>query len=713
MEQNNFLWNDKAQDIAQMQVSPENRAQDLQKAMQMALENGKVSKEEAQALLTKFQIEQQQVMDFLMLHQKEVTQNSQLNLLQVSGNIMSHIPKESPKTYESTLNPATFEKFLGDKSPQVLEAFRVLEKNGVHLWQIFDQYSQKIDQYKWQLPDDFLQKLYDAIGKKVLLISKTVEEYQWQLDAKNTQIQTQIESLKTQDTAKNLNQIMELTHQMEENNFSSKRWILAEHIQDQLWDFNEKIFPSLDFYLAQKQWVKIPENYTRVELSSRGMNMNTDFVNIGSKIASIESLLDSQVNEEGDFDLGIIDSHTLLNSGIRNEWNLLNDLGVKTQFVDVLSQEDRALENDITIKSLAVCIASCVPYAGGAVSVGTDLVDVFSSQDGVLTLLKQIDLAPTEYQISKEWTQNLASAFSLAFTPLGFQWALRAPKILKVVHKLEQSWMKYDDIMKSLESMVKVIQEKLFWKIKNIPNSEPKMNTNISTSGASKEAPDSKISPEFSPEFLSELEKIGWVSKYWVDMILKMEKAFRKSWVPMEEIFRNSKWVEEGNSSLPWKILWRELSQKEIDLLIYIHEDVSKWLYNNSTSDLFKMMWEAKVNFQPHEVRKLIENGILGKFRIPPRVDVAGMPADLKGKVSIKIKDAKWVVVDEIGFDSKFKSQNVGKVQEQNSQTLKFWQEQHNGKITQWESYRVEYFAYDKATLNRAMENVRIQQPEK
>jgi hypothetical protein len=43
-------------------------------------------------------------------------------------------------------------------------------------------------------------------------------------------------------------------------------------------------------------------------------------------LSAIDALLQAEVDEEGSFDLSLIDSQTLLSSGSRNEGNMLKDM---------------------------------------------------------------------------------------------------------------------------------------------------------------------------------------------------------------------------------------------------------------------------------------------------------------------------------------------------------------------------------------------------
>ena len=103
------------------------------------------------------------------------------------------------------------------------------------------------------------------------------------------------------------------------------------------------------------------------------------------------------------------------------------------------------------------------------------------------------------------------------------------------------------------------------------------------------------------------------------DIAKNIDSAYANTGINPLEVQKNA-WLKgiEKNEAVTTK-LWRTLSQTEFDAMEHIHNNISKWIYSNSTTDLMKMAreWEKStgnamsdpIKFQ--EFRILVENGFL------------------------------------------------------------------------------------------------------
>ncbi|MBX9809415.1 hypothetical protein K2X92_03445, partial [Candidatus Gracilibacteria bacterium] len=118
----------------------------------------------------------------------------------------------------------------------------------------------------------------------------------------------------------------------------------------------------------------------------------------------------------------------------------------------------------------------------------------------------------------------------------------------------------------------------------------------------------------------------------------KIEQAHARSLVDPIEVRNNAGLSKEDRIKKAQEIISRELTPKESQAIDYIHTNISKGIYKNSTADLMKMarVWEKetgnsmKDKFKFAEFRKLVENGILGHntMELPTRTiaEVARTP---------------------------------------------------------------------------------------
>ncbi len=98
----------------------------------------------------------------------------------------------------------------------------------------------------------------------------------------------------------------------------------------------------------------------------------------------------------------------------------------------------------------------------------------------------------------------------------------------------------------------------------------------------------------------------------------KKVAAEKRTWISREQLEINSKWVEEGNLELPNEILEKNalnIFKWDIEWLINIHENISKWLWKNWFWDIRNILEEwLKIWLERPQIRILMENWIFWKL---------------------------------------------------------------------------------------------------
>ncbi len=742
MEWFHTTWHDRAWDILKMNFQPNDVQHHLETAMKLALEDGKISQEEWNALLSRFKNQAQEVFLFLQSNQQQLREFSQTQFFALQEDFSCPVEEKNISEFQaSTTRSEMAKQFFIEKSDTLLLDI------GFDIDQVYSYYDQKIQTFASTLSPEECRKLYQAIANKITTllsyvhdIKKRNEIYVSELTQKKETLEY---ALQYQKQYHLLDEIVAISDTIEANNFKNQRWILNEYIQEEFSFLNEKLFPSIELYIKhEKLWEPIPEKYTKVTRNAR-RNTNPHFIRVNSKFSAVETFLASEIDEEGNFDAWFFTQYQLFDVWHKNDAALLGDFDIKGENISFLNEADKQIEADVTIKYLACCIASCTPYLWATLSLPSDTLDAFSSSDWILTLMKSMNMVPQEYQMSKSWWDNLMWIFWLVWSLGWIQGLAKSPKILKITQKLQNLGISSDQIWKKVQEFVTIFQQKLFPTSKTMKQSENVDPLSIGKTQKLKiQSSPSSQPEELSEAFKIELEKIGGASAYKVEQILKMQKAFERTQISPQQLIENSKWLK-NNTNLPNEILsssWLpELTPIQYDMVKYIHEKVSAWLWKNESKNLRDMKEITNtVGITKDQVRVLTENGILWqldiashrnahihflnrmkmvwKYVLPeklPTIDVLNMPQELKGKVAIKISDMRWNVVSEIWFDAAFQQQNTGKKLVETTNKLTFWSEQINGKLVSWENYTVSYKAYGYEALKSAVWWVRIQQPMK
>lgn len=92
----------------------------------------------------------------------------------------------------------------------------------------------------------------------------------------------------------------------------------------------------------------------------------------------------------------------------------------------------------------------------------------------------------------------------------------------------------------------------------------------------------------------------GWVTTE------NIKRAQENSWIPYEVVMQNAKLWDTARLNKAQELVW-ELSQEQKDMILHIHNNISKWVYQNEFWDLRKMLEELdKVWFLREQSRILI-----------------------------------------------------------------------------------------------------------
>lgn len=93
----------------------------------------------------------------------------------------------------------------------------------------------------------------------------------------------------------------------------------------------------------------------------------------------------------------------------------------------------------------------------------------------------------------------------------------------------------------------------------------------------------------------------------------RMSEAFANSGTSPEVVMRNSRLADPERFALAKDLLGRDLTPSQQNVIQYLHNQVSKGVYQNSPKELRIMVEKLdEAGFSRPEGRKLMENGVLG-----------------------------------------------------------------------------------------------------
>lgn len=93
----------------------------------------------------------------------------------------------------------------------------------------------------------------------------------------------------------------------------------------------------------------------------------------------------------------------------------------------------------------------------------------------------------------------------------------------------------------------------------------------------------------------------------------KIEKAEARSGISHEVVIRNAQLSPEDRLKKASELLWKQLSPEQEQAILSIHEEISKWVYQNGHKELRAMVEKLdSVGISREDGRVLMENGVLG-----------------------------------------------------------------------------------------------------
>lgn len=291
----------------------------------------------------------------------------------------------------------------------------------LNLFQLLKWYKDFINSKLWWLDSKYKAKIIESIGKKVSLI--------WE----------EIKNVKEDNFLK--------------NDFENNRWIINDRIKSIFEEINNRVIPSAYFL------TKYDENkkYTKDQKE---------------KINRIKEMFDSEITESWEFDKKFWSSAWKFEvwDSTKNNWEVFDisdekDLEFMKSIwfsqdslldIDLLSEEDKEIENDAMLAYLIATWIQIIPYAWAVVSVPAMVWDVVWDEDGTIKILKTLWIVPEEYRMDKNWWDHILWWVWLAATIFWVQWAVKWVKLTEKFPKLAK--IKFD----KFEDMLQWISNKLW-----------------------------------------------------------------------------------------------------------------------------------------------------------------------------------------------------------------------------------------------------------
>ena len=414
------------------------------------------------------------------------------------------------------------------------------------IFNLLEKYNSYIeDKLSW-LDPEILEKIKKSIWIRILNLRESINE-----------MEERIDSLWEQDQKRNY------------------RWILNSKIQEHFSEINNKILPSALLLLQHTNW---NIDYDKIDLkrpvysSPKGpwdlggqtilryeeLSTKKKEEKIKYKIAQIEEMFSADLDDNWEFDEFWIE--TFNQSGtleIDEEEDLAIFKGIwwdrdSLADIDFLNEADKEIETEATIAYFSYVLICLVPYIWAAAAVPSDLVDLFSNEEWVSKILREMWAINEDYRMEKSLIDNILWWVWLLLTVIWLQWIARWKKLVKAWSKLDKIWAwRIEDWLIQMWEKMWLSQEKLN-KVLSFFRKE-----NMSTAVISNWE-DLRVFSKF--ESLDELWKKDFLSK----RLEELEKN-RSNLNPeeLEEVNMIQKILDEGNLWTDSKLL-NEYIQKYV-----------------------------------------------------------------------------------------------------------------------------------------------------
>lgn len=341
-----------------------------------------------------------------------------------------------------------------------------------------------------------------------------------------------------------IKKIQESTQWWKNNDFKNYRWIINDKIQEEFLFIWEQLLPNLAIYSKIKEWAEIDDKYYKKPSWLFDEDKNSHYINIDWFIKNIERNIKNPIKK---LDWPFISSTKSWKNNInKRNWetwvfnihdkkhsSLAKDLWVNTkelQSLSLLSEADKKLEWDIMIKYMAFIITMLVPYLWAINSIPSDIRDLFSSQEWVLSHMQSLWLIPNNYKMEKTIFDNVFWLIWIIWSIAWAQWIIKSQKFAKPLLKLERMWMKIEHITSKIDEYIKKFTQ---------------------------------INPQRIPEWKTKFIDISWLS--W-EKLAKINRKITNNF-PLVEIGRLVSWEKLINVNIAWvkkinDIAWQEFCDK-------------------------------------------------------------------------------------------------------------------------------------------------------
>lgn len=524
-----------------------------------AISDWKLTKEEANEILTRFREEKAKVDEKYNWLKLWITQETAQKLFKMSNEFwfsdLSNVIKENVQVNED-LKETSLSYFWISwvEFRQVQDFFEEYWLEFDFKW-FLDGYKEYIDKNFAWLDKDIIEKVKLSIRIKFFELKKVLEE-----KIKFVDMQIQEWDYKKEDRLKEIR---------------NERWNINSGIQEAFWLINNTILPSWALLWKIERWEKVDKR-SSMQIWTRAWYYNS----LDGEIEQARKMFGTEVNEKWDFENSLLrpsfTPNRLIDFKREYDKNVWEDNNIWFwEIPSILTEEDKKIESkakmafyaaiwmQLLIELWPAVYWNLVPGVWGiiwtigwAIVWGTvDLYDTFSDTEALLDMVQWMWLADKNYRMDKTLLDNILAWIWLV---PWMTWAIKWAKLAKFISTLKP-W--------ELDLFNKTFSE--IWN--NLMDSF-------------------KVAD-------------------------RVEKAEAKTWISRHIVFENSKWVERWDFDLPNKILrekWlSELTPEQLEVVKKVHKETSKWIYQNEYSDLKKMTKELKDAWiDKDQIRALMENWI-------------------------------------------------------------------------------------------------------
>jgi len=274
-----------------------------------------------------------------------------------------------------------------------------------------------------------------------------------------------IEELKEKETEKYWNL----------DNFKNNRWIINEKIWEHLSFINSELLPSLEAYVKLKWWTQLDKKFYTSKYNARHRSMNSDYVNPDYHTWEIKQLLEAELDKEWNFDEWFFSTQDLFDINNPKHAKMLRSLWINSQEVNLLSEKDVEIEEDIELIVLWLLaievIPQFIPWINVAfilASIWISVHDTFDNEDLFIKIARKVPWIFNwewyeDYRTEDTILDNVIS--SIWIIPIAW-WIAKWTKLMDKLEKLNPEKLQklFDYMDKMAESTI--WDETVIWEIK-------------------------------------------------------------------------------------------------------------------------------------------------------------------------------------------------------------------------------------------------------